>query len=209
MSKPPRRSVIVPILIAGVLSLGVTLLRLYGELQQWDPRFFNREAGGFGLVGISFLVPVFGFWFGRRLAAAGRRPRHAGKAALICIVGTVVLAGILALVEKYVTDDSARTLVFAGGSVLTGLAALVAWPSAWVACAFYGVLARIPVILVQHEALARGWDVHYAKGPPKMPKEQVEFSLLVAQATLWPFAYTVLIGGIFAALGAATVRKSG
>ena len=53
-----------------LITLAVTLLRLVGELQGWSPRLFSREAGGGGaLVGISWLVPVFGAWFGCKLAS--------------------------------------------------------------------------------------------------------------------------------------------
>ena len=41
------------ILVPAVITLGVTLLRLVGELAGWSPALFNREAGGGGaLVGI-------------------------------------------------------------------------------------------------------------------------------------------------------------
>ena len=59
-----------------VITLAVTLLRLVGELQGWSPLLFNREAGGGGaLVGISWLVPVFGAWFGWKLAGPARARR--------------------------------------------------------------------------------------------------------------------------------------
>ncbi len=49
------------ILVPAVITLAVTLLRLVGELQQWSSALFNRSAGGGGaIVGIVWLVPVFG-----------------------------------------------------------------------------------------------------------------------------------------------------
>ena len=52
------------ILVAAVITLAVTLLRLVGELQQWSSALFNREPGGGGaIVGIVWLVPVFGIYF--------------------------------------------------------------------------------------------------------------------------------------------------
>ena len=64
------------VLVPAAITLGVTLLRLVGELLDWSPLLFNKEAGGGGaLVGIAWLVPVFGAWFGWRLARAGAADR--------------------------------------------------------------------------------------------------------------------------------------
>ena len=52
------------------------------------------------------------------------------------------------------------------GTPLVGLTAFMAWRAAWFTCVLYGFLARIPVIVIQHEAIKRGWDTHYAKGAP-------------------------------------------
>ncbi len=63
------------ILVPAVITLAITLLRLVGELQGWSPGLFSRAAGGGGaLVGISWLVPIFGAWFGWKLAKAGGAP---------------------------------------------------------------------------------------------------------------------------------------
>ena len=63
------------ILVPAVVTLVVTLLRLVGELQNWSPALFSRAPGGGGsLVGISWLVPIFGAWFGWVLARSGERP---------------------------------------------------------------------------------------------------------------------------------------
>src|SRR6266568_4801110 len=52
------------ILIPSLITLAITILRLVGELQNWSPTFFSRAAGGAGaVVGIVWLVPVFGAWF--------------------------------------------------------------------------------------------------------------------------------------------------
>jgi len=49
------------ILIPAIITLGITLLRLAGELAHWSPRFFSPEAGGgFAIIGISWLPFLFG-----------------------------------------------------------------------------------------------------------------------------------------------------
>lgn len=211
MSDRPRRGLLVPVLVAGVLSLLVSLLRLYGELQpDWPALLFGRAAGGgMALVSIALLVPIFGFWFGRRLAAGGSRPPHAGKAMLLCLVGFGLVFGVFALANKVITDPAIQPWVLGIGTPLAGLTAFLAWRAAWFTCVVYGFLARIPVILIQQQALARGWDVHYAKAAPNTPPDQVEFVLTMAQVTFWPLAFTTIVGGLFAALGSLTVRKQG
>ena len=50
--------------VPALITLGVTLLRLIGELQRWSPKLFNREAGGGGaLVGISLAVDGREAWY--------------------------------------------------------------------------------------------------------------------------------------------------
>ena len=63
------------VLVPAVITLAVTLLRLVGELQNWSSTLFNREAGGGGaLIGIVWLVPIFGVYFALRLAREGEGP---------------------------------------------------------------------------------------------------------------------------------------
>jgi hypothetical protein len=70
------------ILVPAVITLAVTLLRLVGESQGWSPILFDRgeEARSPSLVGIVWLVPVFGAWFGWKLTRAGSGPGSLGRA---------------------------------------------------------------------------------------------------------------------------------
>ena len=74
--KPPMGGLL---LIAGSITLVVTLLRLLGEVKGWDGSLFSAEAGGRSWFGIIWLVPVFGILFGRRLAKAGAKPPFVTK----------------------------------------------------------------------------------------------------------------------------------
>ena len=61
------------VLWPALLSLAVTLLRLVGELRGWSPEYWSRlPGGGLSPLGIVWLIPVFGFYFGWRLQALGR-----------------------------------------------------------------------------------------------------------------------------------------
>ena len=82
------------ILIPSVITLVVTLLRLIGELRHWSPALFNPSPGGGGaLVGITWLVPIFGIYFGLKLSDAGEGPAGVGKASGLAVLGLGVLVG--------------------------------------------------------------------------------------------------------------------
>jgi hypothetical protein len=98
------------------------------------------------------------------------------------------------------------------GCIVGGLLFLFAWPGGYLTQLAYGILARVPVMVITYFAVDRSWDTHYAKVPPdQLPPgsspDDALVPLLMAQATFWIFAFTVLVGGLFAVLGAATVRK--
>src|SRR5882672_12650128 len=77
----PRPSLGQLILVPALITLAVTLIRLVGELSRWSPSLFNRNPGGPGaLVGIVWLIPVFGVLFALRLAADGQGPPSLAKA---------------------------------------------------------------------------------------------------------------------------------
>jgi hypothetical protein len=62
------------ILIPAVITLCITLLRLAAELMNLPSWLANKHAGGMGaLIGISWLPPIFGIYFARKLmGAAGK-----------------------------------------------------------------------------------------------------------------------------------------
>src|SRR5262245_21680601 len=90
----PRISTFRLIVVPAVLTLGVTILRLVGERQGWDPRFFSREAGGGNaIVGISWLPFLFGIWFAKELVNAGLGPASKGRALIHALIGLGLAVG--------------------------------------------------------------------------------------------------------------------
>src|SRR4249920_99051 len=88
-----RRLIAVP----AVITFAVTLLRLVGELQRWSPKFFSREAGGgLAIIGIVWLVPIFGIYFAIRLSQAGHGPTSRGRA-----IGFALAALVLGFVLSF------------------------------------------------------------------------------------------------------------
>lgn len=206
-SAPP--SIARAVFFAAFLSLLVTAVRLWGEQEGWAPAVFSTEpGGGMSPLGISWLVIPFGFVFGRRLAANGHRPVSTKKALLYPLLAFALTIGVFA--ASFQIDMAWRTRAIASNTTvaLLGLLVFIAWRRCWFVLAFYGVLARIPVIVAQYVSVERGWNNHFAKGPPKSDPADVLFLLTLAQSTFWPFAFTTMVGGFFAALGALTVRRS-
>ena len=77
------------ILVPSVITLLVTLLRVMGELGHGSPTLFNSSPGGGGaLIGITWLVPVFGIYFAMKLSAAGKEPLGAGRAIGLAVSGS-------------------------------------------------------------------------------------------------------------------------
>jgi hypothetical protein len=70
-----------------------------------------------------------------------------------------------------------------------------------------GILARIPVTIIQNMSVEQNLDVHFAKGPPGSDPADAHFLLTLTQTSLWPFGFTALLGGLFAVLGSWTVRR--
>src|SRR5262249_11332148 len=82
------------VLIPSIITLVVTLLRAMGELQHWSPALFNSSPGGGGaLVGITWLVPIFGIYFALKLSAAGEGLVRVGKASGLAVLGVALMAG--------------------------------------------------------------------------------------------------------------------
>lgn len=200
------------VLIAGVLTLCVTVLRLVGELQGWNPALFSKEAGGGGaLVGVGWLPIVIGLWFGRRLVQQGHVPPSTLRAALVALVGAAAMMGSIVYVATNTPNEQLmeRMGVFMACCPLFLLVAWFAWGRAALAGLLYGILARVPVVVVQYVAIANNWGTHYEKVNPALGELDAAArgeALMMAQMLFW-VPFTTLLVVFFAALGALTVRK--
>jgi hypothetical protein len=203
------------IAIPALLTLGVTLARLAGELTGGSA-WFSREAGGAAaLVGITWLVPVFGFWFGWRLTRGGQPAAHLGRAFLWPLAGVVAfvaaMAGVSLLTPGFLPQLAA--ICFFGLSAM-GLA-WRGWPRLAQVLIAYGLTARIPVVLVMLAATYYDWGTHYDVPPPD-PGYPADLGWLgkwvligvLPQMTFW-LAFTVAIGALFGAVGGLAARLRG
>jgi hypothetical protein len=200
-----------PLTVAAVVTLAVTLVRLGGELAQGSSALFNRQPGGpFALVGIVWLIPVFGVLFGLRLAAGGDGPPSVWGALGWAGLAFAVNIGLFVVaIRTWPRSPLAQLAIFGVGSWIAIAIAWRGWPALWRALLAYGLLARVPVVVIMFFAIFLGWDSHYAKPRPDFPPMGhlglFLWTAVLPQATLW--IYLTVVGGILFGAAAVGVRR--
>jgi hypothetical protein len=201
------------ILVPAIITLAVTLLRLVGELQGWSPRLFSKAAGGGGaIVGISWLVVIFGAWFGWKLAKAGQGPGAVGRAIGLAILAFAILPvlGFGASAVGMSQESLSTFAVYVVGAIVGLLVGLRAWPALGRVLLAYAFAARIPVALVALLAVLGSWGTHYDAVSPSFPAMAplAKWLLigLVPQMTIWIW-FTVVVGSIFGIVAGAIAKR--
>jgi hypothetical protein len=200
------------VLVPGLITLGITILRLVGELQHWPKALFNAAAGGpLAIVGIVWLPIIFGPYFALKLAGEGEGPASLGKAFGFTALGLVLTVGAIALFAM----SAFKSLPLLLGSIVLFIAAFVVpiagWPALTKTLITYGYAARIPVAIVMFFAIQGNWGTHYDAPPPEYPADvslgTKYFQLgFVPQLALW-VAYTVIVGSLFGAIAYAVAGR--
>jgi hypothetical protein len=204
------------ITIPALITLGITVLRLVGELEQWPKPWFNAAAGGgAAIVGISWLPIIFGPYFAVKLAGAGEGPPSVGKAIGLALAGfvVVVLGGVIAGIAATKLNANLAVVGFLV-ILVAGFIARVGWHSLGNVLFAYAFAARVPVLIVMFIAMngngGQGWGTHYDVVPPNF--HSLAFAVkffyfaLVPQMTLW-IGFTVVVGSIFGAIAAAVTGR--
>lgn len=195
-----------------LVTLGVTLLRLVGELRGWNSDYFSPlPGGGLAVVGIAWLVPFVGAYLGWHLARARvATPDLAGLFGwpLVALgIGLGIGYGLAKVVQPSWTGTA---LLWAVVSLLVVAMSVSTWPVLGKLLLAYAAAARVPVLIVMALAIRGGWRTHYDSLPPGFPilrRPALWFwTGLVPQATVW-VAYTVAIGMAFSAVGIYLARR--
>ncbi|MGO8789896.1 MAG: hypothetical protein ACLQVL_21255 [Terriglobia bacterium] len=200
------------IVVPGVITLGITLLRLAGELAHWSPRFFSSApGGGMAVVGISWLPFLFGPYFAVRLAGAGHEASGVWKTFGLSLAGLVVMivGGIVGFGPqvKFPGREILGILLIVLGPTLVTLG----WPALFKVLVAYGYAARIPVAILMFFALRGHWGTHYDVLPPNYsgPTSFLGQYMLIAflpQMVVW-IAFTVVMGALIGAIVTALVVR--
>ncbi len=203
------------IIIPAVITLGVTILRLVGELAHWPTPWFSAVAGGgAAVVGISWLPIIFGPYFALKLAGAGDRPSSTGKSIAYAFAALVVyvLAGFL--FTKTISHPSSLTLVALLLMLAAAFVPCLGWRSLGSALFAYALAARIPVLIVMYFAMygngGAGWGTHYDAVPPALAHVPLAtkylYAAILPQMTMW-IGWTGVLGAIFGSVVAAFARR--
>ena len=200
------------ITIPALITLGVTILRLVGELQHWPKPWFNTAAGGGGaVIGISWLPIIFGPYFALKLAGAGDRPSSAGKAIGLAFAGLGVLVVGVVIVGVVMAMHHPSLVVV--GYLVTLLSAFIpgiGWRSLGKCLVAYAFAARIPVLIVMFLAIRGNWHTHYDAAPPdfQFPSLGTRFLYtgILPQLGFW-IGWTVVVGAIVGTIAIAISRR--
>jgi hypothetical protein len=205
-SGPPLRSLLPLVLLPAGVTLGITLLRLAGELLEWSPRFFSRlPGGGLAVVGITWLIPVVGFYLGDRMVRMRAVPTSLLRAAGLPLAGLVLIPALATIATRSDPDRSptAHLAVWAVAAVVGLVVAWVGWPKLASLLFAYALAARVPVVLVMGLAIRWNWGTHYDAPlpgfPPTVPFTRWWWTGVIPQMTIW-LAVTVIVGALFGAL---------
>jgi hypothetical protein len=212
MSANPETNVTKLIFVPAVITLAITLLRLVGELQNWSPALFSKEAGGGGaILGISWLPPILGIYFAWKLFRAGEAPTSAGRVILNAIFGIVLMfvGGFVGFAPQLQFPGQ----IFVGLLIMIAAAAVQfpSWRKLFKVLLAYAFAARIPVAILMFFAIKGAWGTHYDVAPPGFPPETDWFSKyiqigLIPQILLW-IPFTIITGALTAGITAAIMQR--
>jgi len=203
------------IFVPALISLIVTLLRLYGELNHWPAPWFNSSPGGGGaLVGISWLPILFGPYFAVRLVRAGDRASNVGLFIGLAVLGAIIFVGGGFILNK--TEANPGPLTLLGLLIMFGAAFVSAsvWGGLGRTLFAYAFAARIPVAIVMFVAMqgndGKGWGTHYDEVPASFATRGLGVRWLnfafLPQMLLW-IGYTVVLGAICGGIAAIFVGR--
>lgn len=210
-SAAPRSSIIHLIFVPAVISLGVTLLRLSGELLRWPKLLFNSAAGGGGaLVGISWLPIIFGPYFAVKLLRANRGPASSGKALGYAALGAILYVGGSFMLFTSAGSSADRMLIGLLLIVVAGVLQFIPWRALAKTLIAYAYAARIPVAIVMYFAMRGHWHTHYDAPPPEAVPSTFWLKYLylavIPQFVMW-IAYTIVLGALVATFYLAVFRR--
>ncbi len=200
------------VLIPGLVTLAVTIVRLLGEFAEGPSILFGAgPGGGASLVGIVWLVFVFGGYFGYQLARQGFRPASAGRTVVWLLLALVVVVAGAVLGSLFQTSPWVQFPLVGLFSVVAVYVARRPWPEAGGVLTAYGLVARIPVAIVMLPAIMGQWGTHYDAPPPGFPADVGPLATwvligLIPQLTIW-IAFTNIMGGLAALVGAAVAKR--
>ena len=159
----------------------------------------SSDVCGKAILGVVWLVPIFGIYFAVRLFHAGDAPQRFARPLVFAASALALkLAGTFVMESHGMTYAARLSMNFI--VTLIGLVlAAEAWPTLSKALLVYGYLSRIPVAIVQYLAMRGRWGTHYDALDPGFPA--IGFWPTFLRVSFVPNiffmeAYTVIVGGL-------------
>lgn len=208
----PAVSVPRMILMPSILALCVTLLRLYGELHRWPRPIVNSEVCGKAILGVTWLVPIFGIYFAEKLHRQNQAPARLGRVLVFAGAGLALKYAGTALMETPSISYAARLPADFAVTTLGLVLPFFAWSRLCKVLLAYGYASRIPVAVVQFFAMRGHWGTHYDALDPGFPA--IGFWPTLIRVSLvgnlyFSEVYTVVVGALFGALVVSVHRRFG
>lgn len=188
-----------------VITAFVSIARLVGEL---TGLVAPTSGGMLHPLGITWLVFVFGAWFGWRLSRSGSPPRMPNARGFVVVMMLVLVGAAMWQFAPFgdapkndATFAKLRVAVLVLSAIAGTLAifALFAWPRMALTMLFYAVPARAMVLAFTWLAKSQAWETHYTKfGPPGI---EVDLGETMTAASLAQFGFWVpftIVAGTFA-----------
>jgi hypothetical protein len=177
----------------------------------------SAPGGGGALLGITWLVPLFGAWFGFRLARSGAGPERRRRAVLLHLLALLLYVGGFQVVRFGLRFDTATASGLTGQILAMGAVSLLvlplanaAWPRLCRVHVGYGLAVRVPLAALTFAAVFGGWGTHLEKFGPNdyqgfgpWPHAAL---LAFTQLVFWP-SFTCICGGLFGSLAALVTRR--
>ena len=193
------------ILVPALITLGITFLRLAGELAHWSPRFFSAAPGGGGaLVGISWLPFVLGPCFAVKLTKSGHGAQSVWKTFGLSVLGLVIMIGGGFVGFAPHINFPLRQVIGILLIILAPTLVTLGWPALFKTLMAYGFAARIPVAIIMFFAVRGQWGTQYDVLPPNYSGPasfwgKYMFIAFLPQMVIW-IAFTVLVGAFVGAI---------
>jgi hypothetical protein len=200
------------------VALATTLVRLAGERLGWSATWFSRDTGGIvpsrlgWVVGITWLALPFGIWLALRLVGREEPPVSARQAFGFPLLGAITFYSLLRLAPHLGLDFPGMLLPIWAAALAGAALAWYGWPALGRQLFVYGLLSRVPVVVVMFLALRGQWGTHYdyvdAPAVRQMPLGRAFFWLaLVPQLVFW-VGFTVIAGTLAGAAAALVARAT-
>jgi hypothetical protein len=195
------------VLVPTVLTLAITLLRLAGELRGWPRPWFDPDRG---IVGITWLPPIFGIYFAWMLWHAGQRPERITRAFALGLLGCLLNEVVEATVFRYAPISIfSALLILWGVAVVSAFLQYLAWPALFRTLIVYGFGARIPTVIITYLALRGHWGTHfdYRPGPQTLGFWPRFLWFGLFEELIYWVSFTVATGSLTGSLAAAVAKR--